>query len=451
MKHKIINIIIFFLILVILLPNQIFAISIENTIKEPVNTKFHSGQDAKDKVTLLEEDFEWAISNFSYTRLLKIAFSIICVFIVYYLWIKYRKDEMIVDTVEYYPPDDLNSADVALIYNGYSGQKAVISLLIYLANKGYLRIEEYEETKLKIFKSKKFKIIKVKEYDGDNEDEREFFNILFKKEKLKDIVEREELKQLKSELTVNDLYEYELRDEVIRSDLYNRCYWKIEMIKRNINRKENKKKIFEKNSLGNREIILIMIAIIFMSMGAFSVIKIGSPEIFIMVFVYLIGALVAVYIKSNVGTVILSSSVLMLAGFFCMFVSEEVVSMSLLIEFIIHSVCMVVLLIFLVGMKKRRTKYGKEMLGKIQGFKNFIKRAKRQKLEQLVMEDRNYFYNVLPYVYALGDYSKWMKKFKKIDLEAPNWFNSDTSFSTKVFSDFMNSTFSDIAHAMSYD
>jgi len=227
MKHKIINIIIFFLILVILLPNQIFAISIENTIKEPVNTKFHSGQDAKDKVTLLEEDFEWAISNFSYTRLLKIAFSIICVFIVYYLWIKYRKDEMIVDTVEYYPPDDLNSADVALIYNGYSGQKAVISLLIYLANKGYLRIEEYEETKLKIFKSKKFKIIKVKEYDGDNEDEREFFNILFKKEKLKDIVEREELKQLKSELTVNDLYEYELRNEIRRIDLYNRWYRKI--------------------------------------------------------------------------------------------------------------------------------------------------------------------------------------------------------------------------------
>ena len=80
-------------------------------------------------------------------------------------------------------------------------------MLIYLANKGYLRIEEYEETTLKVFKSKNFKIIKVKEYDGDNEDEREFFNGLFKGTKLKDEVALNELKQLRSKISVNDLYE----------------------------------------------------------------------------------------------------------------------------------------------------------------------------------------------------------------------------------------------------
>ena len=52
------------------------------------------------------------------------------------------------------------------------------------------------------------KIIKVKEYDGDNEDEREFFNGLFKGTK----------------------------EEVTRSDLYNCFYVTLNNIKKNINR-----------------------------------------------------------------------------------------------------------------------------------------------------------------------------------------------------------------------
>ena len=352
--------------------------------------------------------------------LLKIAISIICVIIAYFIWNKYGRDKMVADTVEFYPPDNLNSADVAFIYNGYSKQKDIISLLIYLANKGYLRIEEYEETTLKVFKSKNFKIIKVKEYDGDNEDEREFFNGLFKGTK----------------------------EEVTRSDLYNCFYVTLNNIKKNINRKENKEKIFEKNSLGKRGIILIMIGIVFMLMGGFSVIKVGDAEAITIILFGLIGPLVLLYNKSNVGTVILSSIVFIIAGFFCMVIAEGSFSMSLLVEFLIHSVCMVFLMIFL-AVIKRRTKYGTEMLGKIQGFKNFLEMAEKPKLEQLVMENPEYFYDVLPYTYALGVSSKWMKKFEDIALEDPHWYYGYTSFSTHSFNSFMNSTYSSISNAMS--
>ena len=68
--------------------------------------------------------------------------------------------------MEFYPPDGLNSADLGFIYKGRSEQKDIISLLIYLANKGYLKIEEFEEKVLNVIKSKQFKIIKIKEYDG---------------------------------------------------------------------------------------------------------------------------------------------------------------------------------------------------------------------------------------------------------------------------------------------
>lgn len=391
-----------------------------NTIEGSVDSGLPPRQGVTVRLTLPEGYFIGASSNFDYTMLLKIAISIICVIIAYFIWNKYGRDKMVADTVEFYPPDNLNSADVAFIYNGYSKQKDIISLLIYLANKGYLRIEEYEETKLKVFKSKNFKIIKVKEYDGDNEDEREFFNGLFKGTK----------------------------EEVTRSDLYNCFYVTLNNIKKNINRKENKEKIFEKNSLGKRGIILIMIGIVFMLMGGFSVIKVGDAEAIVIILFCLIGPLVLLYNKSNVGTVILSSIVFIIAGFFCMVIAEGSFSMSLLVEFLIHSVCMVFLIIFL-AVIKRRTKYGTEMLGKIQGFKNFLEMAEKPKLEQLVMENPEYFYDVLPYTYALGVSSKWMKKFEDIALEDPHWYYGYTSFSTHSFNSFMNSTYSSISNAMS--
>lgn len=412
-----------------------------NTIKGSVNSKLYYEQGVTVRLALPEGYFVGATSNFDYTRLLKIAISIICVVIAYFIWNKYGRDEMVVNTVEFYPPDDLNSADVAFIYNGHSEQKDIISLLIYLANKGYLRIEEYEETTL-MFKSKNFKIIKVKEYDGNNEDEREFFNGLFKGTKSKDEI----LKQLKTKISVNDLYES--KEEVTRSDLYNRFYLTLNKIRKNINRKENKEKIFEKNSLGKRGIILIMIGIIFILMGGFSVIKSGNVEAIMVMLLCIIGPLALPYNKSNIATVILSSLLFVSTGFLCMVATEGAISINLLIEFLIHSACMVLLIIFL-AIIKRRTKYGREMLGKIQGFKNFLEMAEKPRLEQLVMEDPEYFYNILPYTYALGVSDKWMKKFEDIALEAPHWYYGYTSFSTHSFNSFMNSTYSSISNAMS--
>ena len=61
------------------------------------------------------------------------------------------------------------------INKGIADDKDVTSLLIYLANKGYIKISENEG------KSKGFKITKLKEYDGDNVNEQIFLDGLFAK------------------------------------------------------------------------------------------------------------------------------------------------------------------------------------------------------------------------------------------------------------------------------
>ena len=93
------------------------------------------------------------------------AISIMFVLITFYLWLKYGKEDNDMEVIEeFYPPKECNSLETGYIYKRDIDKKDVVSLLIYLANKGYLKIEQ--TTDQGIFKkSKGFRIIKIKEYE----------------------------------------------------------------------------------------------------------------------------------------------------------------------------------------------------------------------------------------------------------------------------------------------
>ena len=64
-----------------------------------------------------------------------IGISIAFVLIGLVLWLLFGRDKTVVDAVEFYPPEGYNSAEVSFFYKGYVDNKAVVSLLIYLASK----------------------------------------------------------------------------------------------------------------------------------------------------------------------------------------------------------------------------------------------------------------------------------------------------------------------------
>ncbi len=80
------------------------------------------------------------------------------------------------------------------------------------------------------------------------------------------------------------------------------------------------------------------------------------------------------------------------------------------------------------------------MLGKIKGFKRFLETAEKEQLESLVSQNPTYFYKILPYTYALGVSSKWIKQFEGIALEAPDWYSGTSDFDLHSFSSFLTST-----------
>ena len=88
------------------------------------------------------------------------------------------------------------------------------------------------------------------------------------------------------------------------------------------------------------------------------------------------------------------------------------------------------------------------MLAKIKGFRNFLETAEKDRIALIVKQDPSYFYDILPYAYALEVSKVWMDDFKTIGFEKPNWFDDNRPFSPSNFNDSMDQTMRSANDAM---
>lgn len=347
-------------------------------------------------------------------RLIPIIFLVISIL----LWYKYGRNDYVIETLEFNPPEGLNSLDVGFLYKGRADDKDVTSLLIFLANKGYLEISNNNID----LKDNKFLIKKSKEYDGTNINEKLFMEGLFKYH----------------------------RTEVTDKILYDKFYKTNDKILSNFNNKKNTDKIF-KNVTFKKILIILMIFITYYLIAIppmfekESILLLLFPTIgFLVLFVALLKKLdiatKTFLIFWGLGAIILPASFIILPVL--------IQDMLLRIGFIIGLVSIIGMFICLTHFKKR-TKYGNEMLGKLKGFKNFLKTVEKEKLEAMVMDNPNYFYDILPFTYVLGISDKWIKKFESISLQAPTWYDNTNTFDISTFGTFVNSTMNSAQRAMS--
>lgn len=401
------------------------------------------------------------------------------VFMAYSLWSKYGKDEQVIETVEFYPPEEYNSAEIGFLYNGVANDEAVISLLIYLANKGYLQIEEADEKTL-FSKSKGFYITKLKEYDGKNECERLFFDGLFKggtagtvnMKKAREIMQEAKLHGEK--ISFQDALEYSMetgatKESVTESDLENNFFMTISKIKSILDSKENKNKIFESTASGKNKWLILAIILIFVLITVKPMLEYAEGGIFMLPFALIfpgIGFTVlfslvfgksnsTVYVNGKPSKSPLAPKIfgLVWGGMFggmpwaVMVLPCLLQNMIYLATYLIGIVCIAIIVIFLNIMPKR-TPYGNEILGRLRGFKRFLETAEKPELEHLVMQNPEYFYNILPYTYALGVSDVWISQFEFLSLEPPRWYSSHGNFNVHSFGNFMNTTMTSAATAM---
>ena len=375
------------------------------------------------RITLPEGYFEKQKLKISIFDFIAICLPIIFLIIAIFEWEKYGKDEKPVETVEFNPPDNMNSLDVAYAYKGKVNSNDVVSLLIYLANKGYIKIK-VEETGSKLLKSKSYKIIEVKKYDGNDENERLFLERLFKN---------------------GTIYRTENNNVfrcVTKSDLEESFYKTVNEIIDNENTSEFKNKIFEKGVWNRAKIIILsLLVILTMSIGpllngiSIKTTVIANLVLIVITMLFYLFALSSKFNNTRNKNIIIAFVISFFTIFYFVFVllyvivSEIIINMNKLglIELGIQVISLIFIMI-LVTLMKRRTKYGTEVLGRILGFKTFLKTAEKEKLETLVNQDPEYFYNILPYAYVLGVSDEWIKNFETISLMPPEWYVGNNSY-----------------------
>ncbi len=361
-----------------------------------------------------------------------LALPIIFLIIYFLIWIKYGKDDKVVETIEFYPPKGLNSAEVCLLYKGYVRNQDIVSLLVYLADKKYVNIVKTRNNMFKInlittilfiifliplssifgipqgvtaiigvfwsitwipsvVKTRKgFTITKENIYKGNNEAEQKFLNGLFDK-----------------------------ANAVTKEDLENSFYVTVDDIKEDLNSYENKKNIFEESSLHKSLYFwgFAMISIIFLLIAIRPILDNNSELSSAIILFPILVTLLIFLDKLRISKVLL----IPIGMYWCIMWAYQLLqslpfSSIYLVTYIIGLACILIIRILMRFMPKR-TPYGIDALGKIRGFKNFLKIVEKEKLEELVESDPQYFYNILPYVYVLGVSNKWIKEFESITLQ----------------------------------
>ena len=90
----------------------------------------------------------------------------------------------------------------------------------------------------------------------------------------------------------------------------------------------------------------------------------------------------------------------------------------------------------------RRTKFYNDVLGEIIGFKDFLQMAEKDRLELLLKDDPQYYYNILPYANVLGVSKIWQDKFEGLTMEPPSYYRLGVGdvFAIAYFNRIYNST-----------
>ena len=412
-------------------------------------------------ISLPENYFEGGSWNYGWSSVILSILAIGLTIYVIMMWTRYGKDhEKKIPTVEFYAPDNLSSAEVGYIYNKrQASKKLTISLIIQLASKGYIRIDEIKDGKRKskiqitklhskpkgvdmkdiVIPKRSIEIEKIKDFDDNlDKDAKNMMKYLFKDSNRK-LLQANIDKFLNVKQTLLDGgYINILSDNNISSDkeaqdkIYNELKTKYDAdYEKNMQiYEEEMAKLPKKGNLEN-----IVYGLLFSSSD---VVILSEHTSFYKAFGEIEEELNKSFVKKvyddksrkektkaffiALATIIIS--------FLSYFVIEDMDPSWSILYFITFG-CVFINLFFAIIMG-RKTEYGETIYARVKGFRDFLLTAEKEKLEALVLQNPHYFYDILPYTYVLNVSKKWISKFENIKMPEVDMgsfdYSSDVSF-----------------------
>lgn len=401
-------------------------------------------------------------------------------------WFMFGRDEQIVETVEFYPPEGLTPAEVGYILDGKVDKKDLCSLLMYFADKGYMSIEQYKKRKFRLHKlsdipesEKNFTRTMFKalfqwgsvveldslgisfglKYKRAQEQLIEFYSpegTQTKKPKMKRWISKGTIiATIIVSLLPNLLYLTNLTNSFV--SIYIMIYGSIFVVAASFLMgiiaavagiaKGNTQITLTSSIFQIISHVLVSAVIIFIPMACNTYKSVSGHSLLISIAAAVFLAILTITLTSwnrkkfAVGSIKYKFKSLVLWGLDGLLIILEATSVylsfgSLGLAFLAAG-CILACQIFAILMEKR-TDENAELIGKILGLKNFIREAELDRINMLVEENPHYFYNVLPYAFVMGLTDKWAKNFERINIETPEWYSEYeggiSSFDARSFS-----------------
>lgn len=331
-----------------------------------------------------------------------LACTVAAVFAVAVIILTSRYVRNVVVTTEIYPPDGYSPLDVGRCFRGRIRSKDFAALVISWANQGLVSIELKSKKRIILRRLKNYSAKTVTDY---SKYERDFFNSLFgfadvfdSKTKKRNVTNSDRLRESVKKL-------YKLKPEQTRQLIFKRL-----------------------------AVSLISIIPLIMSLIWHSDFLGGVPIMIFVLLFPLIALNVFMYIPMPVWFKILWGSIFGGVPFFA------VVYTTYSVYDILHlGIITAVLFVFGTVSTLFVRAYGdeeKKMRGAVLGFKKFLVLAELDKLNALLEDNPEYFYDILPYCYVFGITKKMERKFAALNVERPEYLkdNSVSSFGRCVSS-----------------
>ena len=333
------------------------------------------------------------------------------------------KRSQIVPVLSFYPPDDLNPAEMAYVFGEEQlSNENVASLIVYWASKGYLRIVEDEKPGL----------------FGNKEE------VYFER-----LVEASEVPSGYEQTLFIELFGYGYGNTVHIDDLKEKFYEDLNASREFIrDRYRDEHEILEnKTQYGAGLIAFLVMAISTLLLTPYVQVILGVPFVgaliptaVVLLILLLIPYAIAsrrpgkrkakkgIRITRTIFTVVFfSQSLIMSRVMFRDFKWSEI-SFSSLMVYPLLALVLYIVVMYSIGKVKRYTLFAQDLLNRIHGFKNFLETAKLDKLHMLFEENSEYFYDMLPYVMIFGSTEIWDEYMRMIAVSGPNWYVSNRPF-----------------------
>lgn len=333
------------------------------------------------------------------------------------MWFLFGRDPKIVKTLEFYPPDGLTPGEVGYLYDKNVDKRDIVSTIVYLADKGYISIEQ-ESRKDFLLKGRK----------KPSSEEPKYVGIIY-----------------------DGLFADRAKGLTRTSSLGQYFSWRYQNAKAELPDELNIGPFITKSSRIARGVGIVASA---MPLIAFSIWEItsGSSDGVIgllwgSVLIMLATAILCRAVDNARSQNKIKTALWFSLGLLLVLLGlTPSLAISDMLESVSDTKAILLIMLVILGtgatmllaiISTARSQKYTEIKGRILGFRDFIKTAELDKINELIEDDPEYFYHIIPYAYVFGLTNRWIKKFEDIDIVQPEWINTGGDYSIDHFDAYM--------------